>query len=168
MRPDGSYYGTRGRCKKGSEAGAAKEEPKSGVGPARIGKGLDRQAVGGKKEVARVKEENRLKAEKGAAKPKRKLATASEARDAWRETEKVVKSAKEEYNRVRKETKGDKSPEARKRLLTAAYALDKAERAAAKASDKFGAAAKRESRKAMTPEQRKEERDWDKNMKMYG
>ena len=60
------------------------------------------------------------------------------------------------------ETKGDKSPAALKRRLAAEMALDRAERAAFKASEKFFAARKRENRAAMTPEQRKLEREADK------
>ena len=135
VRPDGSFYGTRGKCKKGKEAGAKEAEaPKSS----------------------------------GAVKPKRKLATSAEAKPAWQQTERVVKAAKENYKKVNAETKGDKSREAQKKRLDAGRALDKAERLAQKASDKLGAAMKRESRAAMTPEQRKEEREWQKTKKRLG
>jgi hypothetical protein len=278
MRPDGTFYGTRGKCKKGSEAGAAPVKAKSAkpatrdekvgalrekvaalkgsgdkkklaeargdlqgqermrkieaqakkegkpvdqvirernesadkkikeriraeypnmFGPGRRDKELDRQVVGGQKaaaaakaklaaepkkpEAARpskeeldrrveamIKEENRRKGGQSAEKPKRKLATSQETRAAWQEAEKAVKDAKAEYARVKAETKGDKSREANKKLIAAGTALDKAERMALKASDKFGAAAKRESKAAMTPEQRKQERDWNKFKKQYG
>jgi hypothetical protein len=66
MRPNGTYYGTRGQCKSGSNAGAkAVAEPK--VGPGRRDKELDRQVVGGQKAAARA-------AKKMAAEPKRQKA----------------------------------------------------------------------------------------------
>jgi hypothetical protein len=132
IRPDGSAYGTRGKCRKGTE-GEAKGK---GAAPA--------------------------------AKPKRSLATSADAKAAWKESESVVKSAKAEVARVKAETKGDKSPEAVKRRLAAGIAQDKAERLAQKASDKYFAATKRESKAAMTPEQRREEREWEKNKKRLG
>jgi hypothetical protein len=219
MRPDGTFYGTRGKCKKGSEAGAAPAKEKSAkpvtrdekVGALREkvaalkgsgdkkklaeargdlqgqermrkieaqakkeGKPVD-QVIRERNEAADKKIKERIRAEypnmvspakEGAA--KRKLATSEEARAVWKETEKAVKSAKAEYARVKSETKGDKSPEANKRRLAAGAALDKAERLALKASDKFGAASRRESKAAMTPEQRKQEREWQKTKKLLG
>jgi hypothetical protein len=99
---------------------------------------------------------------------KRTLASSAESKSAWQETEKNVKAAKAEVARVKAETKGDKSPEAVKRRLAASIAQDKAERLAQKASDKYFAATKRESKAAMTPEQRREEREWEKNKKRLG
>jgi len=218
MRPDGSFYGTRGKCKKGSEAGAAPVKAKSAkpatrdekVGALREkvaalkgsgdkkklsaargdlqgqermrkienqakkeGKTPDdvireRNAAADKKVKARLREKYPQLTGGTEAKPKRKLASTAETRPAWQEAEKAVKAAKAEYARVKAETKGDKSPEANKRRIAAGTALDKAERKALKASEKFGAAQKREDRKAMTPEQRKEEREWDKFKKQYG
>jgi hypothetical protein len=283
MRPDGSFYGTRGRCKKGSETGAKEVEAPKTVGgkkrrataEGKAAGAAERKAAGGAKrseharrarlfqdelkkvrndmagaddakrnrliqeandrankrhaagddagKKAEAKEDREGKAaaakasrtvdqlspsEKAAraarqaaakpkagsmltasdskrrqmvadakgrqqardaeAKPKRKLATSQEARAAWQEAEKALKAAKAEYALVKAATKGDKSPESARRRLNAGIALDKAERAAFKASDKFGAAMKRESRKAMTPEQRKEEREWNKFKKQYG
>ena len=188
IRPDGSAYGTRGKCRKGTEGEAKKE---ASVGPGRRDKELDRQVVGGQKAAAKIKaklaaepkkpeaarpskeeldrrveamikEENRRKGEQAAGKPTRKLATSQEARAAWKEAEKAVKAAKGELALVKAAVGRDKSPESKRRLLNAGAALDKAERAAVKASDKFFAASKRESAKAMTPEQRKLEREANK------
>ena len=80
----------------------------------------------------------------------------------WGKAEKAVKAAKGELALVNAATKGDKSPESLRRRLNASMVLDKAERAAVKASDKYFAAAKRESNAAMTPEQRKLEREANK------
>ena len=99
---------------------------------------------------------------------KKPRATTAETKPKWQEAEKAVKEAKSEFKRVTSETKGDKSPEAQKRRLEAGRALDRAERAAEKASDRYLAAAKRESYKAMTPEQKKEEREWRKTQKRLG
>lgn len=234
MRPNGTYYGTRGKCRQGSEAGPAEKKEGTGARGAREGAAAAKAAgkkggellkaraegkkaalaasrtEGGnkisaknararllKEELEKVKDkmrgaspdvQNRLLQEAskkaadraaagegktaskptGEAKPKRKLATSQETKAAWQEAEKAMKSAKANYNKVKSETKGDKSPEARKRLIQAGTLLDRAERAAAKASEKLGAAMKRESYRAMTPEQKKEEREWRKNLKKYG
>jgi hypothetical protein len=162
MRPDGSFYGTRGKCKKGSEAGAKEKE----AGKPKAGSMLTASDSKRREMVAAAK--TRQQSRDAEAKPKRKLASTAETKPAWQEAEKAVKAAKAEYARVKAETKGDKSAEANKKRLAAGVALDKAERAAFKASNKFGAALKRESRKAMTPEQRKEEREWNKFKKQYG
>jgi hypothetical protein len=219
MRADGSFYGTRGSCKKGSAAGAKeKEAPKteggrkrSATAAAKAAGAAERKAAGAAKrsatagrarllqeELEKVKDkmrgadsetQNRLlkeasaaadkrhaagegaktKTEGAAPKPARKpRATTAETKPAWQETEKAVKAAKAELKKVGAETKGDKSPEAQKRRLEAGRALDRAERAAEKAAARYGAAQKRESYARMTPEQKKEEREWRKHMKMYG
>lgn len=69
-----------------------------------------------------------------------------------------MKIAKANAAKVIKETKGDKSPGARDRRFAANQALDRAEMAALRAQDKSHAATKRQSKAAMTPEQREEER----------
>jgi hypothetical protein len=210
MRADGSIYGTRGKCKKGSEAGA--KEPKAAkpatrdekVGAlrekvaalkasgdkkklaeargdlqgqermrkiegkaAKEGKTPDdvireRNAAADKKVKARLREKYPQLAGGAEAKPKRKLATSAEAKSAWQETQNAAKAAKAEVSRVKAETKGDKSPEAKERLRKALDAQDKAETMAVRASDKYFAAKKREDRAGMTPEQRKLEREADK------
>jgi hypothetical protein len=111
------------------------------------------------KEVANVKAGKSPVAD---VKPMRKLATSAEAKSAWQETQNAAKAAKAEVSRVKAETKGDKSPEAKERLRKALDAQDKAETMAVRASDKYFAAKKREDRAGMTPEQRKLEREADK------
>jgi len=215
IRPDGSAYGTRGKCRKGTE-GEAKAKTKPVTRDEKVGALREKVAAlkgsGDKKKLAEargdlqgqermrkiegqakkegkpvdqvIKERNeaadkkikeRIRAQypnmfapakEGAA--KRKLATSQEAKSAWQDTEKAVKAAAAEYKRAKAETKGDKSPEADKRRRETGAALDKAERLALKASDKFNAARKRESAKAMTPEQRKQEREWNKQRKLLG
>jgi len=140
VRPDGSAYGTRGKCRKGTEGGPA-EKPASGQ---RAATDSDAKAV-----VQKMK----------GAKPR---ASSKDLKKEWAKTEKAVKAAKGELALVNAATKGDKSPESLRRRLNASMALDKAERAALKASDKYFAAAKRESNAAMTPEQRKLEREANK------
>jgi hypothetical protein len=283
MRPDGSFYGTSGTCKKGSAAGAKeKEAPKTAggrkrrataegkaadaaarkaaggakrsatAGRARLLKEeldkvkdkmrgadsetqnrllkeasaaadsrskagetapkasrkkiaaakarqegrdveLDKQVVGGQKAAAKAKakldaepkkpqagrpspeELNRRvaaqeKADKEfmAKKPRKPRATTAETKPAWQEAERAVVDAKKKFQDAARETKGDQSVEARQRRLEAGRELDKAERAAYKASSRYEAARKRESYAKMTPEQKKEERDWRKNLKKYG
>jgi hypothetical protein len=206
VRPDGSAYGTRGKCKKGTEAGAKeKEKPRTKGGQKRRktaemkaeAKAASLRAAGEKRsagaartrlfkeEVEKVREkmrgaspeeQNRLLQEASrkadersrvtatpgmtaqAVGRSRKPATPQEARDTWAKAEVAVKSAKANAAKVNKETKGDKSPAARDRRFAANQALDRAEMAALRAQDKFHAATKRQSKAAMTPEQRQEER----------
>lgn len=106
---------------------------------------------------SRIEAEAVKKANEGGGRPSQ-----VELKAAWKDAQGAVKSAATEAKRVARETKGDKSPEARAKRLAAGTALDKAELAASRASKKFFAAAKRESRAAMTPEQRKLEREADK------
>ena len=195
MRPDGTYYGTSGKCRKGTEAGAKEQETGGGYkapsynpnpeGAAKMARALARKkgdeaaAKAADAELKRIRKDKRelparAKAEmdkrrEAAAKPASKpRATTAETKPKWQEAENAVKAAKAELKKVAAETKGDKSPEARKRRLEAGRALDRAERAAQKAYDRFSAAAKRESYKAMTPEQRKEEREWRQTQKRLG
>jgi len=140
VRPDGSAYGTRGKCRKGTEGGPA-EKPASRP---RAATDSDAKAV-----VQKMK----------GAKPR---ASSNDLKKEWGKAEKAVKAAKGELALVNAATKGDKSPESLRRRLNASMVLDKAERAAVKASDKYFAAAKRESNAAMTPEQRKLEREANK------
>jgi len=206
VRPDGSFYGTRGKCRKGAEAGA-KETPAKPVTrdekvtslrakvKEALAKGATRKQLAGVRgdlqgqERMRKIEEQAKKQGKTrdevirerndaahkkimariaerypqlATKPKPQQANSAELKATWGEAQKAVKAAKAEEARVRVETKGDKSPEANKRRQAAGQALDKAERAALKMQDRFFAASKRESAKAMTPEQRKLEREANK------
>ncbi len=120
-----------------------------------------------KDKVAGAKE--KLKARDAEAKPARKpRATTAETKTAWQEAERAVVDAKKKLQDAARETKGDQSVEARQRRLEAGRALDKAERAAYKASSRYEAAQKRENYAKMTPEQKKEEREWRKNLKKYG
>jgi hypothetical protein len=161
MRPDGTYYGTRGKCKKGSEAGAKeKEAGKPKAGSMLTASDSKRRQMVAAAKARQQQRDSGAPVKEGAA--KRKLATSKETRAAWQEAEKAVKAAKAEYALVKAAVGRDKSPESQRRLINAGIALDKAERAALKASDKFFAASKRESAKAMTPEQRKLEREANK------
>jgi hypothetical protein len=209
MRPNGTFYGTRGKCKKGSEAGAKEMTAKPATRDEKVNalrdkvSGLkasgdkkklaaargdlqgqermrkiesqakkegktpedvirERNAAADKKVKARLREKYPQLAGGAEAKPKRKLATSAEAKSAWQETQNAAKAAKAEVSRVKAETKGDKSPEAKERLRKALDAQDKAETMAVRASDKYFAAKKREDKAGMTPEQRKLEREADK------
>lgn len=220
VRPDGTFYGTRGQCRKGSQTGAkAAEKSKDRernaaiekiskerrVSPREAGSEADKirmkeldndiksfqsmadkarengfrdRAVDYSKKISKLVQERadlRTKLEKGETKANKalkahgineKIADGSKAakdfRAAWQEKEKAAKAAKTELARVRAETKGDKSSEAIKRRQAAGAEMVKAEYAAFKASEKFFAAKKREGRAAMTPEQRRLEREADK------
>jgi hypothetical protein len=189
VRANGSAYGTRGKCRKGTEsakelvakgtvAPVAPVPPKSAMTKkdpvASVLKSQQELRAFNKKENERLAELvkagkvkgvtsadlDRIKANRAGSTAKK--ATSVELKAAWKDTQGAVKSAAAEAKRVASETKGDKSPEARAKRLAAGAALDKAENAAFRASEKFFAAAKRESRAAMTPEQRKLEREADK------
>lgn len=189
MRADGSYYGTRGKCRKGTEAGA-KEESKiiGNATPAQIASmenkahqmratnaQADRHALAKKvaKEMGKsmtdldVAREVRRRQEE-MAKKRELYSKTAKLKGGWQKAQESVKSAKEEEARVKRETSGDKSPEARNKRFQAAQALDKAEKQALRAQDKFFAASKALSRLTMTPEQRREEREWDKQKKQKG
>lgn len=220
MRSDGSFYGTRGSCRKGSQAGAKeKEEPKTEGGKkrratveAKNAAAAERKAAGSakrseharrtrlfKEELEKVRGQmrgaddntrNRLMqeasdrankrhsagedvaakpAKPAAEKPARKpRATVAETKPKWQESERAVVDAKKKFRDAVRETKGDKSPEARKRRLEAGRALDRAERAAEKASRRYETAMKRESDAKMTPEQRKQEREMRATKKRLG
>lgn len=146
IRPDGSAYGTRGKCRKGTE-GEAKKESAGGEG--KVSK--PRKSAG----------ELRTQQQQLFDDAKTKRAAAKEAEKAARA--------------VAKETKGDKSPEARKRRLEAGRAWDKANTAAdraqtawMKAHDKWSKSVERENRAKMSPEQRKEARRIDEIIKERG
>jgi hypothetical protein len=145
MRADGSFYGTSGKCRKGSEAGEKEKEEK--------------QSSGKKPRATANELRDKQRALFDDAKAKRAAA---------KEAEKAAKV-------VAKETKGDKSPEARKRRLEAGRAWDKANTAAdraqtawMKAHEKWSKAGEREKRAQMSPGQRKEARRIDKIIKERG
>jgi hypothetical protein len=119
MRPNGTFYGTRGKCKKGSETGAKEPEaPKA--------------ASGDSKESAYKPPAYNPNPELNA-----KVARAMARKKGDTVAEKAADKALKEIRKKNRELKA-------------------------------GVAAKRESRKAMTPEQRKEEREWNKQRKLLG
>lgn len=181
VRPDGSAYGTRGKCRKGTEEASQEKKAIDDLGSMlpkgeKIvdSKGGLHTAAGGKETgLIRERADLRTKSEAGGkakseAPAKRTLASSAESKSAWQETVKNLKIAKAEVARVKAETKGDKSQEAEKRRMAAYNALDKAERQELKATEKYFAAAKRERKAAMTPEQRREEREWDRTKRTLG
>jgi hypothetical protein len=214
MRPDGSFYGTRGKCKKGTEAGdapAKEKSNKSGGGNiplltnediakkstkelVQIKKQMDERAFGkGSKPVSnevlqgmsdqnkRINEELKKRVKGGGDAPTPR-ATVNELRDKQRalfDDAKAKRAAAKEAEKaakaVAKETKGDNSPEAKKRRLEAGRAWDKAGTAAdraqrgwEKAHEKWSKASEREKRAQMSPEQRKEARNIDRIIKERG
>jgi hypothetical protein len=125
IRPDGSAYGTGGKCRKGSEGEAKAKEPKA--------------------KAAEKKPEQSL-GEMAAA--RKKLS------DTWQDKRVAAQNADNEYKNVMRVTKGDNSPAAQKQRLKAGRAADKAQqardraqRAWMKMDDKVTAAAERQPAK---------------------
>jgi hypothetical protein len=189
VRPDGTAYGTSGQCRKGTEAGV-KEESKiiGNATPAQRAAmenrahqmrsrnaQADRHALAKKvaKEMGKgmtdleVAREVTRRQEK-MAKTRELYSKTTKLKGDWQKARESEKFAKGEESRIKKETKGDKSPEARDKRLKAAKDRDKAETQVLRAQDKFFAASKALSRLTMTPEQRKEERAWDKTKRTLG
>lgn len=146
MRPDGTFYGTSGTCKKGSSAGS-----KASVKPT-TPKGKKPRATSSQLKESQAKLFDDAKAKHAAA-----------------------KAAEKAFKQVERETKGDKSPEARKKRLEAGRAWDKAATAAdtaqrkwMKEHERWSKASGREERAKMSPAQRAEARRVDKIIKERG
>ena len=158
MRADGTFYGTSGRCKSGSDAGAkeiAKPKGRSKTNTAAPG-----NATTAKKPRATTKD-------LGAA--QRKLYDAAKA------LRKKEKETLAEWKRVSTANKRDKSPAAKKAILEAGKAADKAANAArraenawSKAHERWSKSGERDNRKKMSPSQRAEARRVDKIIKERG
>jgi hypothetical protein len=227
MRPDGTFYGTSGKCRQGSETGAREKEapkrtgrlnkekqwspPVGGKRPPENptaeqitkmskdelwnGKAAYKPGTAGhqayKNEIDRRRDlDERLKArgvepqkeESGKGKVSKPRKSAGELRaaqqalfDDAKAKRAAAKEAEKTAKTVAKETKDDKSPEARKRRLEAGRAWDKANTAAdraqqswMKAHEQWSKSVERENRAKMSPEQRKETRRIDKIIKERG
>lgn len=155
QRPDGSFYGTRGKCKKGTEAGAKAPAP-------------SKTAPSGPLTPAKAP---------GKVRPSMKELE-SKINDLLKEGKQAKRTAQEAFKtlkKVEKTTKGDKSPEARKARQEALKRLTQAERASERA-DKLAARAaaawyrmnKKAQRQKMSPEQLKAERALDREMRLRG
>jgi hypothetical protein len=154
MRADGSFYGTSGKCRKGTDAGD-KETP------------------------AQRRKEDEASPAGGTKKPRASAGELREAQaklfDVAKERRAAAKEAEKAYKAVDKETKGDNSPEAKKRRLEAGRAWDKAGTAAdraqtawSKAHERWSKASEREKRAKMSPSQKAETRRIDKIIKEQG
>ena len=158
VRPDGSAYGTRGKCKKGTEGGPApvkegaiNEGAKVAVNPAKTTTQKPRQTT------------------------KELKATAAKMESAYKEAYRREKVAQKERRSVEKETKGDNSPEARKKRGDAQKAHENAQilakralSASIKTHSLFIKSKGRDEKAKMTPEQKAASRALDKEMKMRG
>lgn len=240
QRADGSFYGTRGKCRKGLEAGPApkregtgerggREAAEAARAKGKKGKALITARVEGKKkaiqesrtrggrknaegnartrlfkeEVSKIRDQLKGKkpeeieemlrgamsraqerASKGEGRvtsgSKRKTTSelnqqAVEASRRMKEANRARKQAEANFKKVEKETKGDNSPEARRRRIEAGREWNKASNAADRAekqwmilSDKASRSRSRDERKKMSPERRRQERELDKVIKERG
>lgn len=146
QRPDGSFYGTRGKCKKGKDAGVS---------------GLPQASTDKNKGAKKSSKEHRELLNEILAVHNKALINES--------------SAKKARKTVEKQTKGDNSPEARKRRGEAQKAHEKAQamvektgKVADKTYSAFVRARKREEMTKMSPQQRAAERALDREMKLRG
>jgi hypothetical protein len=113
QRADGSFYGTSGRCKSGSEAGAkAREATKT---------------TGGRKRRETVDAKNQAKADRKAAGVAKRSATAGRAR-----------LLKEELDKVKDKMRGADSETQNRLLREASAAADRRSKEGAKAEPKVG------------------------------
>lgn len=178
VRPDGSAYGTRGKCRKGSEAAAVEKpvkasrtpKPKGGLGTrpeTPVEKARDRAEVNKLGRTVdqlspseRAAREARKKA--GGVDMPRPKTSSADAKKVWGDAEGAVVSAKANLRAIQKETKGNQSVEANVRRRNAEALLEKAEKASVAAYDRFMSARAKENRANMTPEQRKLEREANK------
>jgi hypothetical protein len=183
MRPDGTFYGTGGKCKKGSDAGAKEPTAKKGKKEvtATPGNAANTKKARAKLEAAGIIEPKKEAAPKAPA-AKKPRATVKELGDAQRklydEAKTLRKKEKEllaEWKRVSTETKGDNTPAGKKARLEAGRKADRAAEAArraenkwSKAHEKWSKAGERANRAKMTPEQRREARRVDQIIKERG
>jgi len=151
VRPDGSTYGTRGKCRKGAETGA-KDAPESKPELNKAGKIKElgdkiedlhsrskRELSNGFRDRALQLHGEAIKLTQEKADLQRE-ATRSKiegARDKWKAAETLLKKAEENHKKVMAETKGKKGPEAQNRRYAAEAALEKAQMIRLKASDRF-------------------------------
>lgn len=165
QRPDGSLYGTRGKCRKGTETSAA-----------------------GKEELQKTGKE--MKANRGAYLDEKKEAVKAgphaaqlkELKSAWKDRADVAKTRKAELDRVdrafkmqQKKVKEDPSKENKERLKRVRTALiqeerayNRAEREAQRAADAYNRLNKRNERAKMNPAQRKEAARIDRMIRELG
>lgn len=179
MRPNGTFYGTRGKCKSGSDAGAkAPVKPATPKGK-KISEAATRhntnKALGEMQRAA-------MSAGKKAQAPKKPRASSSQLKESQaklyddaKAKRAAAKEAEKAARQVMKETKGDKSKEARQRRQEAdkaweraAAAADRAQNAWMKEHTRWSRAAGRDERAKMSPAQRAEARRVDKIIKERG
>jgi hypothetical protein len=152
MRPNGTYYGTRGQCKSGSQSGPA--EAKAPAGP----KAKAPRVAKAPADKNQLKDAHRQSSEK--------------AKGAAR----AMKEAEKNYRSVEKELKKDpKNKELRARYKEAVKAANDAERALKQADRENDKAARargrqydKEQRAMMTPAQRKADSELRRRMKEMG
>ncbi len=152
MRPNGTYYGTRGQCKSGSQSGPAEVKAPAGS------KAKSPRVAKAPADKNQLKDAHRQSSEK--------------AKGAAR----AMKEAEKNFRSVEKELKKDpKNKELRARYKEAIKAANDAERALKQADRENDKAARargrqydKEQRAMMTPAQRKADRELRQRMKELG
>jgi hypothetical protein len=179
MRPNGTYYGTRGQCKSGSQSGPAEVKEK---GAPKAPKPRAQKSIkAAKGELALVKAAT--KGDKSPESKQRLLNAKNQLRDAHRQSSdkakaaaRTMKEAEKNYRSVEKELKKDpKNKELRARYKEAIKAANAAERELMRADRENDKAARargrqydKEQRAMMTPAQRKADRELRQRMKELG
>lgn len=181
QRADGSFYGTRGKCKKGKDAGAA---PVSAP-QARAAKAVSaprKETLDETRERMAANREAYLREKKAASKKGPLHKEVSEARDRVKEQMGEVKNRKSELDRLsrayfamEKKVKQEPSKENKERYKLVRSALIEQERAfrrsekeAERLARQWRALNKKNERAMMTPAQRASERALDRQIKLMG
>lgn len=147
QRPDGSFYGTRGKCRKGTESSAVTKEEKTSASKSPLARASASQLKG-------------VNAKLG---------------DLVRQLQQRAKEADKAFRKVDRETRKDKSPEAKKRRAIAAREADraqrdaeKAQRALLKSQEQLAKTLEAERRRRMSPAQRAATARLDKEVRARG
>lgn len=166
MRADGSFYGTRGKCRKGSDAGAAEKKGSGVIGSATPAQKAamenratqmrnqnaqaDRAALARKvakemgKDPASVEVAKEVeKRQKQMAKKRALYQEVSSRKTAWGSAQENLKKAQTQFFKVKKAVGNKKGPEAWELMQKANAALEKAEKQELKARDRYFSSAKR-------------------------
>lgn len=172
VRADGTAYGTRGKCRQGSEEAKAPEAPKAAQGGSGAKSGAEKKPKfddrGKRERAAAVREiiqkegkPAQVAAKQADARAKDLRGEATRAGRAYNEAEKALKKnpSKEARERVK---------EARSQAIQADRVAARAEREADKKQAVFERAMKKARRAGMTAGQKKDEREWNKYKKIWG
>lgn len=159
QRPDGSFYGTSGQCRKGKDAGAKPEEPKAAAKPKKLKTDFRKEVAAGaakrkerdEKIMARQARDNELRGQirEGMAALKPVKAELARRERAMKEAERRVKKDPSKENRANLKTM-------QRAVREQDLAARKAEREIEKMAKERLRISQQNERERMTPAQRRE------------